>query len=232
MISTILFDFGGTLDYDGGHWLDRFYLIYSKLGLNHIPKERIKEAFYWADTQAEADPDMRQAGFREMMNKHVRWQFEKLGIRDTKREAQAAEAFAKPSERILHRNRHILEKLKLDGFRMGVISNFYGNVETLCKEASLHPYFEVVIDSAIAGVRKPDPRIFHLALEKLEIEPGHAVMVGDSFERDIIPARTLGMKTFWMVGDRVRTPPDPSQVDAMIYSLEDLPAKLSIFNQK
>src|SRR5262245_8247746 len=49
MISAFLFDFGGTLDSDGQHWLDRFYRIYEQIGLSALAKDRIKEAFYWAD---------------------------------------------------------------------------------------------------------------------------------------------------------------------------------------
>jgi len=64
MISAFLFDFGGHFDADGLHWLDRFYSIYSDIGLPEIPKNLIKEAFYWADAQAELDPGMRTAEFR------------------------------------------------------------------------------------------------------------------------------------------------------------------------
>src|SRR5476649_1860985 len=110
MISSILFDFGGTLDADGLHWLDRFYRIYDQIGLSEIPKERIKEAFYWADAQLESDPSIRKAGFRSMMEQHVRHQFEKLGLKDPKREERAAAAFYRPSEKVLHRNRSILER--------------------------------------------------------------------------------------------------------------------------
>ena len=90
MISAFLFDFGGTLDADGLHWLDRFYAIYADIGLPEIPKSLIKEAFYWADEQAERDPGMRVAEFRPMMERHVHWQFQKLGIESPTMEARAA----------------------------------------------------------------------------------------------------------------------------------------------
>ena len=61
MISALLFDFGGTLDSDGGHWLDRNYLTYHQLGLTQIDKTAIKDAFYWADHKAEQDREMRSA---------------------------------------------------------------------------------------------------------------------------------------------------------------------------
>ena len=50
--------------------------------------------------------------------------------------------------------------------------------------------------------------------------------VGDSFERDMMPAKALGMKTFWMVGDTGKTPPASGVAD-VILALEDLPNHLA-----
>ncbi len=223
MISSILFDFGGTLDSDGGHWLDRFWAIYEKIGLTQLSKPQIKEAFYWADAQADLDPPMKKARLREMMERHVHWQFEKLGLNDPKLEAEAANAFIRPSEKILRRNRTVLERLKVMGIRLGIISNFYGNVETLCQEFGLSPYLDVVLDSAVVGLKKPDPKLFELALQRLgATSPAEVAFVGDSFERDMVPAKGLGMQTFWLLGDQRKAPARPTEVDTILYSLEDL----------
>ena len=56
-IDTVLFDFGGTLDAPGVHWLTRFHSLYPQVGLDVAP-ERIKEAFYWADAQLMAHPEI------------------------------------------------------------------------------------------------------------------------------------------------------------------------------
>jgi len=226
MISAILFDFGGTLDGDGQHWLDRFYRIYDQIGLAAISKERIKEAFYWADRLLEEDLSIREAGFRPMMERHAHYQFEKLGLDDPKREAEAAAAFYRPSEKVLHRNRRILERLHYEGLRLGVVSNFYGNVATLCAEAGLKPILSIILDSVIVGLKKPDPKLFQLALDQLKLPAGRVAYVGDSFERDIVPAKALGMMTCWMAGDKDQTPPDPAKVDHILHSLEDLPRAL------
>jgi putative hydrolase of the HAD superfamily len=223
MVSAVLFDFGGTLDADGLHWLDRFYGIYDRVGLSHIPKPLIKEAFYWADAQADEDVPMKKAGLREMMDRHTRWQFEKLGLTDTELQARVSEGFYKPCERVLRRNRRVLEKLSQAGLKMGVISNFYGNVEVLCQEFSYGPFLQVVLDSIVVGFKKPDPKIFELALEKLGVAASEAAMVGDSFERDIVPAKALGMKTFWLTGAELKQPPIPGQADVILRSLEELP---------
>ncbi len=228
MISAVLFDFGGTLDSDGQHWLDRFYRIYDQIGLPQVPKERIKEAFYWADAKLEADPTIRKAGFREMMERHVHFQFENLGLMDPIRELEAATIFSRPSETVLHRNRRTLEKLHHAKLQMGVVSNFYGNVEVLCEEAGFKPFLSVILDSIIVGLKKPDPKLFQLALERLNLPATQVAFVGDSYERDILPAKALGMTTFWLVGDQKRVAPDPSKVDAILYSLEDLPDRLTV----
>lgn len=222
MIGAILFDFGGTLDGDGSHWLDRFNLIYRQIGLDYLPQESIKEAFYWADAQAEADPVLKKSGYRDMITMHVKWQFARLGIDDIRRENEAARAFYEPAQKILRRNRVVLEKLHSSGKRLGVISNFYGNVEILCLEADLSTCLDVILDSNVVGFRKPDPAFFKLALEKLGSKPINTLMVGDSWERDILPARSLGMKTCWITSDTCAEPPDPGHVDWIIHSLEDI----------
>ncbi len=56
-------------------------------------------------------------------------------------------------------------------YRLGVITNFYGNAARLLAEEGLGPPLTTVVDSAIAGVNKPDPAIFHLALQDLGLPP-------------------------------------------------------------
>ena len=80
-------------------------------------------------------------------------------------------------------------------FRLGVIANqSKGTVERLA-ERKLGPYFDLVIGSAEAGVRKPDPAIFRLALAKAGCRADEAVMIGDRLDNDIRPAKALGMHT-------------------------------------
>lgn len=223
MISAILFDMGGTLDADGLHWLDRFWAIYEKIGLTTRTKDQIKEAFYWADEQADLDPAMKTAGLRDMMERHVRWQFQKMGLDDPRLQEEAANGFIKPAERIMRRNRRVLENLNYAGLKLGIISNFYGNVEALCQEFGYMPYLNVILDSAVVGLKKPDPKIFALAVEKLAVSsPDQVAFVGDSFERDMMPAKAAGMKTYWLLGDQRKDPPQASQVDVVLHSLEDL----------
>ena len=80
------------------------------------------------------------------------------------------------------------------------------------------------MDSAVGGLRKPDPAIFALALERLGIAAAEAYVVGDSYERDIVPGKVLGCTTIWLKGRSWNTPAQTSSADFTITSLEAMKA--------
>jgi putative hydrolase of the HAD superfamily len=79
-------------------------------------------------------------------------------------------------------------------YRLGVVSNFYGNLDGILRAEGLRAHFAVVADSGVLGVTKPDPEIFLHAARTLGIRPQECVMVGDSVPRDIKGAAAAGMK--------------------------------------
>ncbi|HEC79150.1 MAG TPA: TIGR02253 family HAD-type hydrolase [candidate division WOR-3 bacterium] len=94
----------------------------------------------------------------------------------------------------------------------------------LC-QLNLHHIFDVVITFEDTNKRKPDPEPFKKALHRLNIEPEEAMMVGDWVERDIVGAKSLGMKTvFARYGDRFRTTESGAdyEVDDVLQILEIL----------
>ncbi len=107
--------------------------------------------------------------------------------------------------RALHAERHLwsvvapgtreaLVRLRAASLRLGVVSNSDGRVAAALEAAGLGELFDVVIDSARLGVEKPDPAIFHAALEALAVAPEDAVYVGDLYEVDVLGARAAGMR--------------------------------------
>jgi putative hydrolase of the HAD superfamily len=64
----------------------------------------------------------------------------------------------------------------------------------------LEPYFDAVIVSGELGVGKPEPEIFHHALAQITHDGSPAVMVGDSFPRDVEGALAAGLRAVW-IGD-------------------------------
>src|SRR5207249_11281146 len=83
-------------------------------------------------------------------------------------------------------------------YRLGVVSNFTGNLRPCLEELGLARLFAVTSDSAIVGWSKPDPRIFAHTLTALQVSPQRAWMVGDNFEADIRGAAGLGLRTCWL----------------------------------
>lgn len=104
----------------------------------------------------------------------------------------------------LHGERHLwtgvdsrtptaLSRLRAAGLLLGVVSNSDGRVEQALAAAGLRDYFDVVVDSGLTGIEKPDPRIFAAALEALGVTAEEAVYIGDIYEVDVVGARAAGL---------------------------------------
>jgi putative hydrolase of the HAD superfamily len=79
------------------------------------------------------------------------------------------------------------------GLRLGVVSNSEGRLVQLLERVGLASYFEVVLDSQIEGVQKPDPEIFRRALQRMGVSAARALYAGDIPEIDVLGARAAGM---------------------------------------
>jgi len=193
-----LFDFGGTLDSDGGHWLDRFYALYAQF-IPNLSQDEIKRVFYHADRVCCADPSVNRMGLRALMTYHIQIQFQALALQDRTRVETVADCFCMETERCMRRNTVILSRLQRR-YKLGIISNFYGNVSIICREAGIETLCDVILDSVRVGFDKPQPQIFYLALDTLNLPPEQVIFVGDSFVKDILPAKKIGMRTVWLKG--------------------------------
>lgn len=101
---------------------------------------------------------------------------------------------------LLKENKLVLEHLKQNGYPMVLVSNFYGNINQVLKDAGIDGYFKDVIESAVVGVRKPNPAIFALGVCALDLPASQVLVVGDTYGKDIIPAHKLGCHTLWIKG--------------------------------
>lgn len=88
---------------------------------------------------------------------------------------------------------HALHLLKEDGWRLGIISNSEGRIHELLTKVGIRRYFDVLIDSGIVGVAKPDPAIFRLAMERAGVEPKRSLYIGDQPDVDVKAALAVGM---------------------------------------
>jgi len=227
MLRAIFFDYGGTLDGAGSHWLTRFGEQYQRAGLD-LPFERLRAAFDHGTRCAYGDPSVARLGLRALVDYHVLHQFEHLGITDATYAAAVADGFVRASRAGLESSREVLHLLRRR-VTLGVVSNFYGNVRRILEEVDLAALFTAIIDSGVVGVRKPDPAIFALAVHQVGCAPAEALYVGDSVEKDMVGARAAGLRTGWLVDDLERPCPVPGCVDVRLRRLADLEAVVDRF---
>jgi len=87
-----------------------------------------------------------------------------------------------------------LDRLRRRGLRLGVVSNWDSRLRGIAEGLGLAARVDFLVISAEAGVRKPDPGIFRLALEKAGVRPEEALHVGDLAEEDVLGAQRAGVR--------------------------------------
>jgi putative hydrolase of the HAD superfamily len=236
---AILFDFGGTLDYPR-HWLDRFLAHYHAAGVA-ISRSELDRAFDASTRTAYKNTNtLRGFGMARLIDYLVRLQIDELsergpgtvkntladldqGGRDRLARTIVA-GFVAESRNGLARSRVLLSGWS-ERFKLGVVSNFYGNLDSILAEAGLAPLFDALADSCRVGIFKPDPGIFRAALDQLGTgeATSDALMVGDSLDKDCAPARRLGLTTVWLRHEGAALPANTDDApDFTIESLEEL----------
>ena len=186
-----IFDYGATLDTRGEHWSKVFYRAYQKCGYKKSWEE-FWETYKQTERRLGKGDIIRPTDtFHEVLRKKV----EMHGA-----PKEALDMLYNETKEVIEESREVLERLHQQGCPMVLVSNFYGNIETVLGEFGLSQYFIEVIESAQVGIRKPDPRIWQLGIEALQkicptLQPQDITVVGDSMEKDILPAQTLGCNT-------------------------------------
>ena len=121
----------------------------------------------------------------------------------------------------------LLDELR-QRYRLGVITNGPAEVQQhKFDHTGVSEYFEMFLPSGEVGVEKPDPRIFHIALDRLGLAPREAIFVGDHLDLDVMGAQRAGMKAVWYNPQRWPSEFPHIVPDAEIGRLQDLMAVLT-----
>ena len=222
-IAAVLFDFGGTLDADGLPWKERVFRLFLDEGAI-VGRERFDPIFYAAD-DALVGTLPATSSFEDTVGRLVDGVASGLGLLDRALAARVTRHFLDGALASLADNTPLLARLAAR-YRLGIVSNFYGNLERVCDDAGIRRYFSVLVDSARVGCVKPDPRIFRHALESLGVAPAEATFVGDSLPRDMAGARGVGMRHIWLAGAAASPEGPCCPDDRVIRALHDLEALL------
>ncbi len=114
--------------------------------------------------------------------------------------------------------------------KIGIVSNnLLAEQQDKLHHLGLEGHIDALIVSEEAGIAKPDPRIFQVALDRLHCRAEEAVMIGDAWQNDIVGARGVGIRAIWL--NRYGIPcPDPSlaQVITAYEPIEAVIALLSL----
>lgn len=203
-IKGIIFDYGGTLDSRGVHWSEVIWQGYVKAEVP-IDKPCFMKAYVFTERLlAKRSLVKPEYNFREMISVKVYSQLLYLEAMDflpkvdiCAKLSLITEYCYNSAKQCIEEARPLLKALK-ERYPMVIVSNFYGNLNSVLADFKLTEYFSGVIESAVVGVRKPDKSIFQLGINALEIDVKNVLVVGDNYRKDIEPAMSLGCKTAWL----------------------------------
>lgn len=228
-VKGYIFDFGATLDTGGCHWGMMLWHAYQSMGMP-VTEQQFREAYVAAERLLGREPLVHpHFTFRQTLSVKVNLEIKHLAgdattalsLSDAPSLATAIvdKIYSEVQRHIAH-SREVLQQLSEPKV---LVSNFYGNMATVLREFQFDKLFSRVIESAVVGVRKPDPRIFLLGADALGLTPGEVMVVGDSYEKDIIPAREVGCRTAWLRGEPWDDAPvDGRAADMVITDLREL----------
>ncbi|MDP5272851.1 HAD family hydrolase [Chengkuizengella axinellae] len=100
---------------------------------------------------------------------------------------------------LMEHTTELLEVCKENNYKLGLVTNGrnqiqYGKIDLL----SIRDYFDVIVVSEEAGVKKPSQQIFQIALQRLDLLPHEAIFVGDHPKNDVFGSSQAGMKAIWV----------------------------------
>jgi putative hydrolase of the HAD superfamily len=190
----IFFDLDHTLwDYDKNvrESLTELYNLYQLANLGILDSEKFIQSFYNVNFKLWAMYDIGEIDKKSLREVRFRSVFENAGI-DPNAVPKAMEddfmhrTSSKPH--VLPYTFEILDYLK-PNYGLHIISNGFSESQAKKMEASgLTPYFDLVVTSETTGHKKPDPRIFQYAMDRLSIKSAETMMIGDNPNSDILGA--------------------------------------------
>lgn len=196
---AVLFDAGGTLAHP--EWERIALLAEQETGRVFAPAEMRRTL---SEALRSIDARLSEKSIRTVHTQRPGWVFREvfcaLGVDEA--------ACERLSERMLaaHDERHlwcgldpeaprVVGELKRAGLRVGVISNTEdGRLKELLELVDIATHFDLLVDSHVVGLRKPDAVIFHHAVQQLNVSPHEAVYIGDSYGHDVLGAQGAGLR--------------------------------------
>lgn len=210
MIKGYIFDYGATLDTAGRHWGKLLWHAYERQEVP-VTEEQFREAYVAVERVLGSNPIIGpEFTFHKTLEIKIRLEMEYLCGHEvwaadeatlSAKHVAVVDDVYRQVLRITAHSRDVLGHLKEMGKPMVLVSNFYGNLNAILKEFQFDGFFVEVVESAAVGIRKPDSRIFELGVAALGLKAKDVLVTGDSFSKDIEPAKKTGCLTAWFKGE-------------------------------
>ena len=230
-IQGVIFDYGGTIDTNSRHWAEVLWEKYKELQVP-VDKPSFREAYVHGERTLARQPLVKpEDNFYDVLRIKTRVQMDWLvenGILPCEKAvaenyaSRIADACYAYVLEVLKRTRPVVKTLS-EHYKLVLVSNFYGNIQAVLKDFGLDGFFSRIVESSVVGVRKPDPAIYRLGVEAMGLPAGQVLVVGDSFSKDVVPAKKVGCKVAWLKGEGWgNEETDDSLPDVVITDLPDL----------
>lgn len=230
-IQGVIFDYGGTIDTNSRHWAEVLWEKYRELQVP-VDKPVFREAYVHGERTLARQPLVKpEDNFYDVLRIKTRVQMDWLvenGILPCEKAvaenyaSRIADACYAYVLEVLKRTRPVVKTLS-EHYKLVLVSNFYGNIQAVLKDFGLDGFFSRIVESSVVGVRKPDPAIYRLGVEAMGLPAGQVLVVGDSFSKDVVPAKKVGCKVAWLKGEGWGNEEiDDSLPDVVITDLPDL----------
>ncbi|TWT02522.1 HAD family hydrolase [Planomicrobium sp. CPCC 101079] len=214
MIKAVLFDLDGTLlDRDASllAFIDRQYDRLEEW-VGHVPKERFVSRFIELDNRGYV--------WKDKVYEQLIAEYEIQGISQEALLQDYITEFKNhcmPFPSLLA----MLKRLKERSIPMAIISNGKGQFQLdNIKALKIESYFDAILISEWENMKKPDVRLFHRALDRLQVAPSESVFIGDHPENDVAAARNTGMKALWKKDPLWSEPDSDGVIDDLMEVVE------------
>lgn len=233
-ITTVIFDFDGTIRHSDPRGADVFHQYVIETGFS-ISDDQRKSAerwlhYYWAQSPELAEDLERYGGSEngDFWRQHARRHVLLLGVPEDEVENLSEEVTEKMRsgydsvDCIPEDVPATLKDLQVNGYKLAVVSNRHENFSDILEKYKILVYLDLVLAAGEVGWWKPDPRLLQHAVEKLGVAPASSIYVGDNYYADVLGAKAANLKPVLLDPFSLYSSPDCPVIE----KISDLPSLL------
>lgn len=223
-VKAYAFDFGGTLDSPFLHWMDIYLKLYNEQLHLPLTKENFRDAYVYAERMMEKESYVNPSHSlleTQLFKTHLQFAYladnniielptadiEKIALKAAKLVTDYSSAYVAKAKPVL--------EILVKKYDLLLVSNYYGNVAKVVSDMGIAGLFKSITDSTIENVRKPDPRLWKIAIERQGYLPEEVVIVGDSMKNDILPALALGCQAVQGIPESGKIPENCTSITSL-----------------